>query len=47
MLATESGDHDGAALLWAEVLAECPGDREAIARLDSHPVAMPALESPP
>jgi glycosyltransferase involved in cell wall biosynthesis len=34
MLATERGDADGAAQLWAEVLAECPGDREAAATLD-------------
>jgi hypothetical protein len=33
-----------AARLWAEVLAACPGDREAIAWLDSLPVAMLALE---
>jgi hypothetical protein len=32
-LARERGDHEAAALLWAEVLAECPGDREAQAML--------------
>ena len=30
-LAEERGDRGGAARLWAEVLAECPGDREATA----------------
>jgi glycosyltransferase involved in cell wall biosynthesis len=29
-LAEERGDRDGAARLWAEVLAECPGDRDAV-----------------
>jgi glycosyltransferase involved in cell wall biosynthesis len=33
-LAAERGDHAGAERLWAEVLAECPGDREALAKLE-------------
>ena len=33
-LAAERGDHAEAEKLWAEVLAECPGDREALAGLD-------------
>jgi tetratricopeptide (TPR) repeat protein len=33
-LATERGDHAVAEELWAEVLAECPGDREALAKLE-------------
>jgi tetratricopeptide (TPR) repeat protein len=33
-LAAERGDHAGAEKLWAEVLAECPGDREALAQLE-------------
>jgi hypothetical protein len=32
-LAAERGDYDEASRLWAEVLAECPGDPEATARL--------------
>ncbi|HZW34621.1 MAG TPA: hypothetical protein VFF52_28105 [Isosphaeraceae bacterium] len=32
-LAAERGDRVAAARLWREVLAECPGDREALARL--------------
>jgi hypothetical protein len=31
MLAEERGDGAEAARLWREVLAECPGDREALA----------------
>ena len=31
-LAAERGDHAEAAKLWREVLAECPGDREANAK---------------
>ncbi len=30
-LAAERGDHAEADRLWAEVLADCPGDREALA----------------
>jgi hypothetical protein len=33
VLAAERGDHAGVRRLWEEVLAECPGDREALARL--------------
>jgi Flp pilus assembly protein TadD len=33
VLAQERGDHAEAERLWAEVLAECPGDREARQRL--------------
>jgi glycosyltransferase involved in cell wall biosynthesis len=32
-LAAERGDHDEALTLWHEVLADCPGDREALAKL--------------
>ena len=32
-LAAERGDAEEEARLWSEVLAECPGDREALARL--------------
>ncbi|MFI5454314.1 MAG: glycosyltransferase [Isosphaerales bacterium] len=32
-IAAERGDHAEAAKLWTEVLAECPGDREALAKL--------------
>jgi glycosyltransferase involved in cell wall biosynthesis len=35
VLAAERGDHDVAARLWREVLAECPGDLEARARVAS------------
>ena len=34
MLAAERGDHAEAEQLWREVLAECPGDREALAKLE-------------
>ena len=34
VLAVERGDHAEAAKLWAEVLAECPGDREALRALE-------------
>jgi GT2 family glycosyltransferase len=33
-LAAERGDHAEARRLWADVLAECPGDREAVAKLE-------------
>jgi hypothetical protein len=33
-LSTECGDHAKARRLWADVLAECPGDREALAKLE-------------
>ena len=32
-LAAERGDHAEARRLWEDVLAECPGDREALAKL--------------
>jgi Tetratricopeptide repeat len=32
-LASERGDHAEARRLWEDVLAECPGDREALAKL--------------
>jgi tetratricopeptide (TPR) repeat protein len=35
-LAAERGDRDGAERLWREVLAQCPGDREALAKLQVH-----------
>jgi hypothetical protein len=34
VLAAERGDSHEAARLWLEVLAECPGDREAMANLE-------------
>jgi hypothetical protein len=34
MLAAERGDHAQAEQLWREVLVECPGDREALAKLE-------------
>ena len=34
-IAKERGDIDEAQRLWSEVLAECPGDREAIRHLES------------
>jgi GT2 family glycosyltransferase len=34
-LAAERGDHAEAERLWTEVLAECPGDAEALSRLES------------
>jgi len=40
-LAAERGDHAGSEKLWAEVLAECPGDREALAKLE-RPGPVPA-----
>jgi hypothetical protein len=33
VLAAERGDHGEVRRLWEAVLAECPGDREALARL--------------
>jgi len=33
VLAAERGDHAEAAKLWAEILAECPGDPEALAKV--------------
>ena len=43
VLAAEPGDHAEAARLWAEVLAECPGDREALAHLGPLNAAHPAV----
>ena len=34
VLAAERGDHAEAVRLWRAVLAECPGDREALAMLE-------------
>jgi glycosyltransferase involved in cell wall biosynthesis len=34
-VAAERGDHAEAARLWNEVLAECPGDRQALANLET------------
>jgi hypothetical protein len=34
VLAAERGDADEEARIWQAVLAECPGDREAIAGLE-------------
>jgi tetratricopeptide (TPR) repeat protein len=42
VLAAERGDHADVRRLWEEVLAECPGDREALARL-GHAAASPQL----
>jgi GrpB-like predicted nucleotidyltransferase (UPF0157 family) len=39
-LAAERGDAEDEALLWHAVLAECPGDREALARLERSANAM-------
>jgi hypothetical protein len=36
LLAEERGDHAKAQRLWRAVLAECPGDPEALAKLASH-----------
>jgi GT2 family glycosyltransferase len=41
-LAVERGDRAGAVQLWREVLAECPGDHEAIANLERLAPAQPA-----
>jgi hypothetical protein len=40
-LAAERGDRAQAEKLWRDVLAECPGDREALAKLNN---AYPAEE---
>jgi len=34
VLAAERGDRAAAARLWRDVLAECPGDREALTHLE-------------
>ena len=33
-LSAERGDYAKARQLWADVLADCPGDREALAKLE-------------
>ncbi len=38
-MAAERGDHEEAVRLWRAVLAECPGDREAYAKLRSAALA--------
>jgi hypothetical protein len=48
-LAAERGDPEEEARLWSEVLAECPGDREARARmgrLQGAPTREAVLSSP-
>jgi hypothetical protein len=40
-LAAERGDYAEVQRLWEEVLAECPGDCEALARLGRHHVIVP------
>jgi hypothetical protein len=40
-LAAERGDAEEAARLWSAVLAECPGDREAVAKLKRFQDARP------
>jgi len=44
VLAMEGGEHQEAIRLWAEVLAECPGDPEVIARLNELAPEHPALK---
>ena len=47
MLAAERGDSAEANRLWAEVLAECPGDPEAAAKLDaSQPTVLGRVSGP-
>ena len=49
-LAVERGDAREAARLWAEVLRECPGDREALAALEryrTNPRPRPQATGPP
>jgi hypothetical protein len=36
VLALERGDHDKADRPWLAALAECPGDREALGKLQPH-----------
>jgi hypothetical protein len=43
-VAAERGDHAETERLWREVLAQCPGDREALAKLNG---AHPAKPAPP
>jgi Flp pilus assembly protein TadD len=42
MLAADRGDRAAADELWREVLAQCPGDREALAKLNGPTTAMSA-----
>ena len=42
-LAAERGDHAETEKLWREVLAECPGDREALDHLEMRSVATPIV----
>ena len=37
-LARERGNHDEAARLWRAVLAECPGDRDALRNLNAEDI---------
>jgi GT2 family glycosyltransferase len=46
-LAAERGDHAEVERLWREVLAECPGDREALAKLNGARGAQPAAPANP
>jgi glycosyltransferase involved in cell wall biosynthesis len=41
VLAAERGDRAEAETLWSDVLAECPGDRDALAKLDRIRTMMP------
>jgi len=47
VLAAERGDHAEAMRLWTEVLAECPGDREALEKLQRLGPEESASEPPP
>ena len=42
VLAGEREDFAEVGRLWSDVLAECPGDREALARLERPRMTMPA-----
>ena len=44
VLAAERGDHAEATRLWEAVLAECPGDRQALAKL-ARPAQNPSSPS--
>src|SRR5262249_55149907 len=44
MLAAERGDFAQTKKLWLEVLAECPGDREALAKLGRLTVPSPEAQ---
>jgi len=47
VLAAERSDHAEAKKLWTEVLAECPGDREALEKLQRLRLEESASEPPP